>query len=49
MTETNNLVKNIVVDIIIITNIWCLLNNNNTTHKYFFGLGMSIYILKKYI
>ncbi len=47
MTKTNNLVKNIVVDIIIITNIWCLLNN--TTHKYFFGLGLSIYILKKYI
>jgi hypothetical protein len=46
MTETNNLVKNIVVDIII-TNIWELLNNN--THKYFFGLGMTIYVLKKYI
>ena len=47
MTETNNLIKNIVVDIIIITNIWGLLNNN--THKYFFGLGMSVYLLKKYI
>ena len=47
MTETNNLIKNIVVDIIIITNIYGLLNNN--THKYFFGLGMTIYILKKYI
>ena len=47
MTKTNNLIKNIVVDIIIITTIWGLLNNN--THKYFFGLGMSIYILKKYI
>jgi hypothetical protein len=47
MTETNNLIKNIVVDVIIITNICGLLNNN--TYKYFFGLGMSIYILKKYI
>ena len=43
MTETNNLIKNIVVDIIIITNIWGLLNNN--TYKYFFGLGMSVYLL----
>ena len=43
MTETNNLIKNIVVDIIIITNIWGLLNN--TTQKYFFGLGMSVYLL----
>ena len=32
MTETNNLIKNIIVDIIIITNIWGLLNNN--TYKY---------------
>jgi len=47
MTETNKLVKNIVVDVIIINTIWGLLNNN--THKYFFGLGISIYILKKYI
>jgi hypothetical protein len=47
MTETNNLIKNIIVDIIIITNIWWILNNN--TYKYFFGLGMSVYIVKKYI
>jgi hypothetical protein len=47
MTETNNLIKNIIVDVIIITNIWVLLNNN--TYKYFFGLGVSIYLLKKYI
>jgi len=47
MTETNNLIKNIVVDIIITTTIWGLLNNN--TYKYFFGLGVSIYILQKYI
>jgi hypothetical protein len=47
MTETNNLIKNIIVDVIIITNIWVLLNNN--TYKYFFGLGMSVYLLKKYI
>jgi hypothetical protein len=39
--------KNIVVDIIIITNIWGLLDNYR--YKYFFGLGMSIYILKKYL
>ena len=47
MTETNNLVKNIVIDIFITTTIWGLLNNN--TYKYFFGIGMSIYFLKKYI
>ncbi len=47
MTETNNLIKNIIVDVIIIINIWGLLNNN--TYKYFFGLGMSVYLLKKYI
>jgi hypothetical protein len=47
MTETNNLMKNIVVDIIIITTIWGSLNNN--TYKYFFGLGITTYLLKKYI
>ena len=47
MTETTNLFKNIFVDIIIITNIWGLLNNN--TYKYFVGLGISVYLVKKYI
>ena len=47
MTKTNNLIKNIIVDIIITNTIWGLLDNY--THKYFFGLGMSIYLLKKYI
>ena len=47
MTETNNLLKNIVVDIFITTSIWGVLNNN--TYKYFFGIGVSIYLLKKYI
>ena len=47
MIEINNLIKNIVVDVIITTTIFGLLNNN--THKYFFGLGMTIYLLKKYI
>jgi hypothetical protein len=47
MTYTNNLIKNIVVDIIITTTIWGLINNH--TQKYFFALGMSIYFLKKYI
>jgi len=42
-----SVMKNIVVDIIIITNIWGLLDNYR--YKYFFGLGMSIYILKKYL
>lgn len=42
-----NLIKNIVVDIIIATTIWGLLNDY--THKYFFGLGMSMYVLKKYL
>lgn len=47
MTGTINLIKNIAVDIFIITNIWGLLNNN--TSKYLFGLGMSLYLIKKYI
>lgn len=47
MTETNNLIKNILVDILITTTIWGVLNNN--TYKYFFGIGVSIYLLKKYI
>jgi hypothetical protein len=46
MIESNYLI-NIVTDIIIITNILGLLNDN--TQKYFFGLGISIYLLKKYI
>jgi hypothetical protein len=47
MTETNNLIKNILVDILITTTILGVLNNN--TYKYFFGIGVSIYLLKKYI
>jgi hypothetical protein len=47
MREKNILIKNILVDVIIISSIWGVLNNY--THKYFFGLGMTIYILKKYI
>jgi hypothetical protein len=47
MTETTNLIKNIIVDTIIITTVWA--NINNDTYKYFFGLGMTMYILKKYI
>jgi hypothetical protein len=47
MTETNNLIKNIVVDIFIITTIWGSINDN--TYKYFLGLGISIYLVKKYI
>jgi hypothetical protein len=43
----NNLIKNIVVDAIITTTIWQSLNNN--THKYFFGLALSIYLFKKYL
>ena len=38
MTETTNLIKNIIVDTIIITTIW--VNINNDTYKYFFGLGI---------
>lgn len=47
MIEINNLIKNIFIDVIIISNIWGVLDNY--TYKYFFGLGVSIYILKKYI
>ena len=48
MTGTSDLITNIVIDIIIITNIHGLLNNNNT-YEYFFRLGVTIYLLKKYI
>jgi len=38
---TNNiLIQNII-------NIWGVLNDN--TYKYFFGLGVTAYLLKKYI
>ena len=47
MENINYLIKNIIVDIIITTTIWGLLDNH--TNKYFFGLGMSIYLIKKYI
>jgi hypothetical protein len=41
------LVKNIIVDIIIINSIWGLLDNS--THKYLFVYGTSLYLIKKYI
>lgn len=41
-----NLMRNIIIDIIIITTVWRLLNNDSP--KYFFGLGMTAYLLKKY-
>ena len=47
MTEINNLIKNIAIDIFIITSIWNVLNNN--THKIIFGTGSLIYAIKKYI
>lgn len=50
MTGTSELITNIVIDIIIITNIHGLLNiNNNNTYEYFFRLGVTLYLLKKYI
>jgi len=47
MTERANLFINIVSDIIIIHTIHGLLDNS--TSKYFFGLGVSIYLLTKYV
>lgn len=47
MVKINNIIKNIIVDAIIITTILQLLNNN--THKYFVGFGLSIYLLTKYL
>ena len=47
MTKPNNLITNIVVDIIIITTIKGLINEN--PYLYFFRLGVAIYLLKKYI
>jgi hypothetical protein len=47
MTEIDNLIRNIAIDIIITTTILELLDKN--TYKYLFGLGVSIYLLKKYI
>ena len=47
MSEINNLINNIAIDIIIINTIWGLLDNPK--HKTFFGICMSMYIIKKYI
>ena len=47
MEDTNNFLKNILVDVVITATIWGLLDN--TTQKYFFGLGMGIYLFTKYI
>jgi len=47
MGKTNNLIKNIVIDIVIITIIWDFIKT--PTYKIFFGLGASTYVLKKYI
>ena len=41
------LIKNILVDIIIITNLWGLLDNPE--YKPIFGICISTYILIKYI
>jgi hypothetical protein len=47
MEDINNFLKNILVDVVITTTIWGLLDNDN--QKYFFGLGMGIYLFTKYI
>jgi hypothetical protein len=47
MAGKNIFYKNILIDVAIISSIWGMLNNY--THKYFFFLGMTIYILKRYI
>ena len=47
MEDTDNFIKNILVDVIITTTIWGLLDN--TTQKYFFGRGIGLYLFTKYI
>jgi len=47
MLENNNLINNIILDIIIIYSIRELLNKDN--YNYFFGIGVAIYLFKKYI
>jgi hypothetical protein len=47
MTEIQTIIINIAADVIITTSVWGLLDNG--MQKYFFGLGISIYLLKKYI
>ena len=44
---TNKLIRNIIIDVIIITNIWSFMNN--PTYKAFFGIGISVYVIKKYL
>ena len=43
----NNLIRNIAIDIFIISSIWSVLNNS--TYKLIFGISASAYILKKYV
>jgi len=43
----NNLIKNIAIDIFIISSIWNVLDNS--TYKLIFRLCASAYILKKYV
>ena len=47
MTETENVIKHIVVDIIIISAMWGSLDNN--TYKDLFRLGTSLYLISKYL
>jgi hypothetical protein len=47
MSDPNYLIKNILVDIIIITNIWGLIDDPE--YKKIFGICMSTYILMKYV
>ena len=43
----NNLIRNIAIDIFIITSIWSVLNDPK--YKLIFSLSASTYILKKYV
>ena len=41
------LIKNITIDIFLITSIWSILNNS--IYKLFFGFSSTIYVLIKYM
>jgi len=60
MTDTNKLIKDVAVDIMCVTTIWGLVNNpymalsskfHNLTSNCItiFGVGVSLYVIKKYL
>jgi hypothetical protein len=47
MIDINNLIRHVAIDIIIITNIWSVLDD--PTHKLLFSSIVSIYLIKRYV